>query len=341
MDLRSQVGYAVKGARDPKKAIRHITGKRPFLRSTAVNLSSRGLLGTNVFSRDWDLLIVMDACRVDALRMVADEYSFVNDVDRMCSVGGSTPEWVASTFREPYLEKIRDTAYVTANAYADFIFEYGMDKSRWTATNGPEDHLFAGDWSDTLRKHDLGYYERAHRYEPQEGDGLPRHVNGSTPPGYVTDRGISVGRNTDCDRMILHYIQPHVGWVAKTLEEGRDQYLYESDASAYLMQGGSREVAFGAYLDELRYVLDSIEVLLDNIDAEKVAITADHGEAFGEYLRYDHHVGSLDPQVRFVPWAETTATDSRNYEPRFASADEATSEEGMAEQLAALGYVDE
>jgi hypothetical protein len=35
-----------------------------------------------------------------------------------------------------------------------------------------------------------------------------------------------------------------------------------------------------AYLDNLRYVLDNIEELLQNVDG-KVVISADHGELFG------------------------------------------------------------
>ncbi|PSP48877.1 hypothetical protein BRC67_12005, partial [Halobacteriales archaeon QH_3_68_24] len=45
-----------------------------------------------------------------------------------------------------------------------------------------------------------------------------------------------------------------------------------------------------AYLDNLRIVLDEVAVLLENIDADTVAITTDHGEAFGERNFYRHPV---------------------------------------------------
>lgn len=48
------------------------------------------------------------------------------------------------------------------------------------------------------------------------------------------------------------------------------------------------------YLDELQWALSSIEILLRNIDAEKVVISADYGEAFGEYGIIGHLSGSLN-----------------------------------------------
>jgi len=38
-------------------------------------------VGTNIYERDWDALVVLDACRVDILREVADEYEFIDEVD--------------------------------------------------------------------------------------------------------------------------------------------------------------------------------------------------------------------------------------------------------------------
>lgn len=69
-----------------------------------------------------------------------------------------------------------------------------------------------------------------------------------------------------------------------------------------------------AYLATLRYVLDDVALLLENVDAERVVITADHGEAFGEWGFYGHTVGCPHPVVRRVPWVETTATDEETHE---------------------------
>ncbi|MFB6225192.1 MAG: hypothetical protein ABEI13_01925, partial [Candidatus Paceibacteria bacterium] len=36
-------------------------------------------VGINVLDLEWDTLILLDTCRVDALREVAPEYDFLND----------------------------------------------------------------------------------------------------------------------------------------------------------------------------------------------------------------------------------------------------------------------
>jgi len=88
----------------------------------------------------------------------------------------------------------------------------------------------------------------------------------------------------------------------------------------------------------LQWVLDDVKLLLENIDAKRVVISADHGEAFGEFGVYRHHAGSLHPKIRWVPWVETTANDNGTYEPGFDS-DKADTR-SVDEALKALGYMD-
>jgi len=67
-------------------------------RSPLTYLNTRTTIGTNVFTREWDVLILLNTCRVDALREVAPEYDFNEEVNSIRSVGGRSPEWVAKTF---------------------------------------------------------------------------------------------------------------------------------------------------------------------------------------------------------------------------------------------------
>lgn len=57
-------------------------------RTPAVGVNAYRTIGTNVFDREWDALIVLDTARVDALRIVADEYNFIKNVESIWSVGG-------------------------------------------------------------------------------------------------------------------------------------------------------------------------------------------------------------------------------------------------------------
>jgi hypothetical protein len=134
--------------------------------------------------------------------------------------------------------------------------------------------------------------------------------------------------------MILHYHQPHNPYAAKAMEEGRELFDYEMH---YRLDP---ERAWESYLADLRYVLDDVELLLNNIDADRVVISSDHGEAFGEYGIYGHPIGSLHPHVRKVPWAITSGQDSGEYTPETPHPSESkeASEQDVDETLKALGY---
>lgn len=109
-----------------------------------------------------------------------------------------------------------------------------------------------------------------------------------------------------------------------------------TDSFGYLTETGDRAAVWEAYLEELRCVLDDLTVLLSNIDAETVVITADHGEAFGEYGAYKHHSGSLHPKIRLVPWVVTSAQDTGSYSPQVEPVEQ--NEQSTEDALRALGY---
>lgn len=48
-------------------------------------------------------------------------------------------------------------------------------------------------------------------------------------------------------------------------------------------------------------VLDEVELFLNNINANKVVISSDHGETFGELGFYGHPAGCPHPVVKKVP----------------------------------------
>ena len=84
-----------------------------------------------------------------------------------------------------------------------------------------------------------------------------------------------------------------------------------------------------------------VRLLLSNVDAARAVITADHGNAVGERGLYGHAAGLALRPLREVPWAATTATDSRTYGPPSTAADAAEQETASPEvsaRLERLGY---
>lgn len=312
----SVVQRSMEGLRYPHKALKEVSGR--VAASTMSSIYDNRAV--NVFGEDWDVLILLDACRVDALAEVAPDYDFLPDeIPHVVSVGSGSPQWMANTFTDEWREEIRDTGYVSGNPHARRVLSDSMH-GRYAEIGGAEDWL-----------EELAYFV------PVWESGWDAGV-GTVPARAVTDHLVHNCRSRPTRRVIAHYMQPHFPSVPRPLADGID---LENDAGiaenvwSKLGDGLTVEAIFESYLENLRYVLDDVEVALANIDAETVVISADHGEAFGEYLRYGHgkpYIGA----VRNVPWVRTSATDEGGYAPDVG--DPSKPAPSVDEQLQALGY---
>lgn len=264
---------------------------------------------TNVYDRDWDVLLLLDACRVDLIEEVAGEYDFLDRPDEIVSVGSSSIEWIENTFTERRRREMKRTAYVTGNPFSHRVLDDG----------------------------DLLELDEVWRYGWDE-------EAGTIPGRPITDRAIGVKRELDPDRLIVHYMQPHFpsipdplggGMNAETLGEGAGW----EDPWDRLRKGElDRERVWQSYRENLRYILDEVELLIENVDAERVVISADHGNAAGEMGVYGHPKAPV-PEIRRVPWYETSAEDVGEYEPKQATERTAVREDDIEDKLSALGYL--
>lgn len=267
-------------------------------------------LGTNVYDREWDLLVVLDACRVDALRIVAPEFDFLDEVGSLWSVGSTSKEWYANTFQGPH-PAVGTTALVSGNPWAENLFEGEVDWSYWTMIANSVwqgrpvvDRLL---YRRLPTRDDFAAYATV--FEDRGGD-----CGTVAVPELVTDAAIHTGRHTDAERTIVHYMQPHAPYLQE-LDDNRLPDLHLAPFDALRTGEASREEVWDAYLDNLRLVLRSVGTLLDNFDAERVVITADHGELFGEWGLRTHIAACPHPSLRRVPWAITSAVDTGRVEP--------------------------
>jgi len=287
-------------------------------------ITSRYPIGRNVYEGDWDLLIVLDACRVDTLREVADEYEFIEDVESVWSIGSQSAEWMSNTFTERHRDEISRTSYISANGYSESILERGsrppannttpIDLSSWSVVPGHDFDSHIQVWKT--------YHDEEYR---------------TTHPQPVTDHTIEEGRHGSADRIIAHYTQPHLPYVGAAVSENREPTELEDRGYELLEEGReSRHEVLEAYKETLRWVLDDVEELLQNIDAAKVVITSDHGEAFGEGKAYGHPEGFPHPVVRKVPWVVTKATDEKTRESDTES--NHSIETDIEDHLRDLGY---
>jgi len=325
----------LKGIRDPRKAVRYVRNKyHPLygIEDLYLAATSRFPVGTHMLDREWDLLVILDTCRVDALRSVAPEYSYLGSVDRIWSLGGTSPEWIAHTFDARYRDELRETAYLCANPHGGTVLD---DRGYVPGKHGQAvKRLYRyGRWNP-VEADDVGLFDRIWAYDHDTVGDTRIKTQEVAPKRYVTDRAIKVGRDYDFNRMILHYMQPHYPYVANAIADDREVQTHEERPRRIRSEG--KEPVWSAYVDHLRYVLDELELLFVNIDADTVVISSDHGDCFGERGIYGHDPGRFHPAVRFVPWAETSASDTKTYEPSLEP--ETAISDDTSAQLEALGY---
>lgn len=297
-----------------------------------MTFTARYPVGRQIYDHEWDALIVLDACRVDAMREVAPEYDFIRDVERVVSVGSTSKEWISNTFKERYRNEIRDTACVSANSWVDTVLTEDVDWGFWTATK--ESFLESHEVFSRLMARDTVLQSDFETFESIGGLGADESF-GVTTAEDVTDYAIHTARRSDANRLLVHYMQPHAPYLGHRDADGNIDDVDHKPFEA-LRAGADRDDVWKRYLDNLRYVLSNVERLLRNLEADRVVITADHGEMFGEFGLYEHIGGIPHPALKTVPWVETTATDSHSYEPEIEAR---TDETAVEDRLADLGYL--
>ncbi|HET7325005.1 MAG TPA: hypothetical protein VFJ06_11800 [Halococcus sp.] len=282
-----------------------------FLWANRRRIRRGGNPGTSIYEREWDVLVILDACRADLMEEVADEHPFVGMVGRFESLGSNSRHWMRHNFTAGPADETARAAYVTGNP-----FSRDLDPTMFAYL----DEVWRYGWDDDLH---------------------------TIPARPITDRAIDTWRQRDehgAERMIVHYMQPHGPFVTEPElgSYGRPEDFGEGFGDLWNQAGYTipRERVWRAYRDNLRYVLDDVSLLLENLDAERVAISADHGNAFGEFGIWGHPPGLLLPCIRQVPWVETSATDEGTHEPTLERDRGGGDGQAITDRLRDLGYVE-
>lgn len=287
----------------------------PFLQSRAIQYAvdkpmgaMYGILGTNIYDEPWDLLVILDACRYDVMKSVLDDDQLRDNLEATYSNASSSKPWLERNFGPEHSGKMAKTAFVTGNPFTDDVFDGNEFREL--------DEVWRYAWED----------ER-----------------GIIPPRPITDRAISIARNDAPSRLIAHYMQPHFPALANPELGGQvdpNENRWINSVWDQLKDGSlSRDAVWSAYEQNLLDVFDEVTLLLNSIDAERVVITADHGNGFGEAGIYGHPANRAHPVLRKVPWIETTATDTGQYSPDEYERTERKTDT-IEDRLAALGYRD-
>lgn len=278
-----------------------------FLSKRSLNAIGRfANFGTNPFDREWDVLVVLDACRYDLFQEVAPEhpvYEYFDSVEPVYSCASSTPEWMEKVDSVP-VEELSRTNYVSANGYFDTVHE------------------------DSFRD-----FEAVWEY------GHDQELN-TVPPDVMTDVSLQEYRGSDAERFVFHYLQPHAPFLHCPGKYGSMDGYAKSHVWVQLERGQvDRDEVWRDYALNLAAVLEHVETIIRNVSG-KVVVTADHGNGLGEWGIFGHPDYVPVPGVKRVPWAEAEGLGLDEYEPS-GEAEESKSGGRMSveDHLQDLGYL--
>lgn len=135
--------------------------------------------GIDVTARDWDVLIVLDACRYDIFE---EENTLPGTLEPVKSRATSTPQWLERNFAGDH----DDIVYAAGNPFvAGLAQEGGFDLEQHVHH---VEHVWDRDWDEKQR---------------------------TTPPAAINDAARRLQQQFPGKRLVLHYVQPHEPFIGE------------------------------------------------------------------------------------------------------------------------------
>lgn len=299
--------------------------------------------GDSIWKEDWDVLIVLDSCRYDLFEEVRPDYDSLGEAGVHISNGSSSAEWIAKNFRdEEDGDLLSETVYVSGNPFTDNVLyekecpkcgESWSRRSRWETVRDVCQHC--GETVDEPSRTPIhGLKELVEVW-----DFAWDYDNGTIQPRPVTDSAIRTARETNPERLAIHYMQPHYPLVNDSYSGSVDVPFDEVDGRVpwhRLRRGDlALQELWGAYKANLETVLAEVDLLLDNVEGD-VVITSDHGNAIGEWGLYGHIMHAPVRPIKKVPWCRADATDKGTHTPAEYRSEQDTVNKELLDDL---GYI--
>lgn len=239
---------------------------------------------------DWDVLVILDACRYDYFLKVHGNY-LEGDLKEVESPAHDTPSWLESVVSDL---DFSDAIYITGNPH---IREVGLTDEFYRVVE-----CWDSAWNKKL---------------------------GLVDPSIIVKR-ILVNRDLHPDRrIVVHFMQPHFPYISKNGGTFVDEIigllpkLVRKKIGSYFIGSFGKFGSFvkrvvsmsrsdpmsiedvdnlkNKYMKNLRYVMQSAKSLVESVEG-KAVITADHGELLGENGKYGHEHNH--PLLKRIPWLE-------------------------------------
>jgi hypothetical protein len=228
-----------------------------------------------VLNKEWDYLIILDACRYDMFKLVVGKSDFI------ISGGSVTQEWLRWNFkgRGNYF----DIVYIAGNPH--------LSNFNLTKTFGKNPFFKVIDVWDFGWDKDLK----------------------TVPPHKVTESALEAVKTYPNKRIIIHYNQPHHpflghkelliyddgSWHKINHKNWREKKtsIFEAAKSGIIPM----KTLWKGYIKNLKIVMEDVYNLVEKLPGRTI-ITSDHGNHLGEYMLFGHVSHIRTKELVKVPW---------------------------------------
>lgn len=271
--------------------------------------------GIDVFSQDWDNLIIFDACRYDIFK---HHHDFTGPLKKRTSRGAGTLEWLRGNFRD---RELLDTVYVTANP------QYYNHMEELNARFHDVWNIWKTDWDEQLK---------------------------TVHPADTATRAREALETYPNKRLLVHFNQPHGPYIGETGKQYvfgpgnlpmRERGFIDDLRIRIKAELIPREAWKRAYIETFEIAQTALKKVLSDLTG-KTVISSDHGTLLGEraspipFRLYRHQLGYYHDRLVEVPWLVINNQERRSIvaEEPTHHAEPAVHEQTVIDRLSNLGY---
>ncbi len=257
--------------------------------------------GDDVMKRDWDTLIILDACRYDYFNEAID---MPGDLEIVTSRGSTSTEFMRGNFSN---KQLHDVVYISANGF------YGQLRNEIGSEVYKHIQLYTEEWRDEY--------------------GI------TTNPKTVTQEAIKAHQEYPNKRLIVHYLQPHQPYLGPYGREQFD--FGGDLRETINRSGVSIDDVRMAYRENLEFVLDEAKNLISEIDGKTIITSDHGemlGERIGPFRFFGHFGGVYREELVKVPWFTVDFDGRRDIIVEEPETTSNIDQELIEQNLRALGY---
>jgi hypothetical protein len=274
----------------------------------------------SLLKEDWDVAIILDACRYDTFKEVYEQYLPSGKLEKKCGAS-DTLDWLYSVFGKDGRE--HNVIYVSAhpginskgvawgffNANKKFYKVYDAWLNGWDWKIGTALPEEVAKIAIQTRKKNPNKKIIAHFMQPH----FP-YRKAPCPSTYSDLR--CAKRNPKLAILLEKLLRGLISFMDFNFSTFRTTYwtakkvlnlnFLEDLNEFYWKEYDVKDLKY-FYKDNLEWVLSYVKKMVEELDDVKIIITSDHGEAFGESGDFFHLYKTRNPVVRQVPfWRNTT-----------------------------------